>query len=195
MPAFATLGLLALAALSAAQEQYHIDPESVKGPTSDYWCTQQKSQCPIICSMQPGVKTQNTIENECYPESLTYSCICEDNSTPNITKYTQTLPYFICTEWGNQCVKDCGQDNTCSDKCRSEHPCGAQDPFKPNATASRTPSSSSPSQTTTDNPDPTGLLGETSTALPGAAPAMLNLGASYGMALTFAGFFMGFALL
>lgn len=60
-----------------------------------------------------------------------------------MTQYTQTLPFFICQEWGNQCVTACGSDNACSSDCREKHPCGAQDPAKPNSsTTSRTMSTS-----------------------------------------------------
>lgn len=160
----AALSVLAVAGLSTAQEQYNIDPETVNQATREYWCKQQRAQCPLICLQQPGVETQNTISNECEWENLAYSCVCDNNVAPNITEYTQTMPYFTCTEWGTQCVKNCdGADSACQSACRSEHPCGAQDPVKPNATASATPSKSSgasPTQTDSDDAQNTGLLGE-----------------------------------
>ena len=60
-----TLGLFALAGLSAAQEQYQIDPDTVQESTRDYWCQQQKSVCPQICLQQDGVTSMNTVSNEC----------------------------------------------------------------------------------------------------------------------------------
>jgi hypothetical protein len=59
-----------------------------------------------------------TVDNECDPDALTYSCVCENNVSPNITQYSQTLPFFICQEWGNQCVTGCNGNNTCADSCR-----------------------------------------------------------------------------
>jgi hypothetical protein len=32
--------------------------------------------------------------------------------------YSQTLPFYICQQWGTQCVAGCNGDNTCSDSCR-----------------------------------------------------------------------------
>ena len=60
-------GLVALAGLSAAQEQYQIDPDTVQQSTRDYWCQQQKSVCPQICLQQPGVSSMNTVSNDCDP--------------------------------------------------------------------------------------------------------------------------------
>jgi hypothetical protein len=60
-----------------------------------------------------------TVDNECDPDTLTYSCVCENNITPNITQYSQTLPFYICQAWGTQCVKNCGNGaNACADACR-----------------------------------------------------------------------------
>lgn len=196
MRSFAALGLLALAGLSTAQDQYNINPDDVPESTREYWCQQQESQCPLICLQQPGVKTQNTVANDCEWETLEYSCICDDNSAPNITKYTQTMPYFKCTEWGNQCEKNCGQDSKCANDCRANHPCGAQDPAKPNSTASAS-SSASPTPTKSESSDAsaTGRLGESNNNNSPGSGAMA-VGASYGtMVLTFAGIFAAFAYL
>ncbi|KAF2253280.1 hypothetical protein BU26DRAFT_420343 [Trematosphaeria pertusa] len=198
------LSLLAFAGFSAAQDSeqnnypYTIDPENVDQSLRDKWCDDQKAVCPLICLQQPGVTTMNTVSNDCDPDALTYSCVCDDGTAPNVTQYTLTLPYYICTEWVIECVNNCNGDNTCGYDCRqvANHPCGAQDPKKPNATASSTTMSATASQTAADSSIPvTGLLGATSTSEPGAAPAMLDLSAGYGMAVVFAGVFAGFALL
>lgn len=51
-------------------------------------------------------------------DQLTYTCVCDNGVSPNITQYSQTLPFFVCQEWGNQCVANCNGDNTCADSCR-----------------------------------------------------------------------------
>lgn len=193
MRSFAAFSLLAVAGLSTAQQQYTIVPDSVDQATREYWCKQQKSQCPLICLQQPGVKTQNTISNECEWETLDYSCVCDNNVSPNITEYTQTMPYFTCTEWGNQCVAACASsDSACQSACRADHPCGAQDPVKPNATASASASKSagpSPTQSNADDAQNTGLLGEGSSNSENTdTGAAVALGASFGtMVLALAG--------
>ena len=189
--------LLAVAGFSAAQDQYHIDPDSVPQATRDYWCDQQQSVCPFICLQQPNVTSSDTITNDCDADTLTYSCVCEGNITPNLTEYTQTMPFNICQMWGTQCVKNCNNDNICQDKCRSDHPCGAQKPAKPNATASST--SGLPSQTSaaaSTSVPLTGFAGQTDTPnKPGAASTLVNFGASYGVAVTFVSALVGFAFL
>ncbi|PSN69701.1 hypothetical protein BS50DRAFT_631689 [Corynespora cassiicola Philippines] len=198
------LGLMAFAGFAAAQDQpqdnypYTIDPDSVAGSDRQAWCDSQRAQCPLICLQQPGVTSQTTVENDCDPDTLVYSCVCENNVSPNITQFSQTLPYYICTEWGTQCVNNCNNDNTCQDACRADHPCGAQQPLKPNNTIASTASTAAPTATGSDGAPTTGLLG--ATGMPsgdqgGAASAMFDIGASYSMAILFAGVFAGFAIL
>ncbi|KAF2270764.1 hypothetical protein CC78DRAFT_539243 [Lojkania enalia] len=206
MRSIATLSLLALVGFAAAQDTiqqnypYTIDPDSVSESDRQTWCDNQKAQCPLICLQQPGVTSMTTVSNECDPDTLVYQCVCENNVTPNITQYTQTLPYYICTEWGNQCVDNCGQNNNaCANDCRANHPCGAQSPDPPNSSV---PTTMSKTATPTGGSEPTdiptaGFLGATEAAQPGqggGAGAMLNLGQSYGLAIVFAGVFAGFAI-
>ena len=131
-----------------------------------------------------------------FQETLAYSCVCDNNVSPNVTEYTQTMPYFTCTEWGNQCVKACGtSDSSCAASCRADHPCGAQDPVKPNATASATPSKSSgvsPTQSSTDEAQNTGTFdsenNNNDNNNSNNNSAAVALGASFGtMALTLIG--------
>lgn len=68
--------------------------------------------------------------------ALTYGCVCEDGKSPNLSEYSLTLPFFICQEWGNQCVTSCGNDAACASDCRENHPCGAQNPTRVNETTS-----------------------------------------------------------
>lgn len=80
--------LLAVAGFAAAQDApqlnypYTIDPESVSSANRDYWCQQNIAMCPLICLQLPGVTSQTTNANDCDPEALTYSCICENNVAP-----------------------------------------------------------------------------------------------------------------
>jgi hypothetical protein len=198
-----TFGLLAVAGLSAAQEQYQIDPETVQKSTRTYWCDQQKASCPQICLQQAGVTTMNTVSNECDADTLVATCVCDNGMSPNLTQYTQTLPYNICQQWGTNCVADCGiGENACADTCRKDHPCGAQDPFKGNATTTSSGAShastakpTGTNEATTSIPV-TGFAGATSTPdSPGAASSLVGFGASYGMAVTLVGIFASVALL
>ncbi|KAF3001299.1 hypothetical protein E8E13_004926 [Curvularia kusanoi] len=202
------LSLAAVAGLAAAQSTaqqnypYQIDPESVPGSTREYWCQQNLAQCPLICLQQPGVTTQTTDANDCDSDNLTYNCVCDNGISPNITQYSQTLPYFICTEWGNQCVNNCNGDSTCGSKCRADHPCGAQDPFKGNATLSSILAASSTAAaaaSATSHIPVTGFGGAAATSAAGgsgstgAAAATFVPGAATSMAVLFGTVFFGFA--
>jgi hypothetical protein len=151
MKTFTTTALAsaALLSLASAQEQYSINPDTVPDSTRAVWCNSQITQCPLIC-LQPPSETFTTNDNSCNPDTLKFSCECGDGLRPNVTQYTQTMPFFICQEWGNQCVTGCNGDNACSSSCRQDHPCGAQDPIKPNSSTISSTMSSSASRTASE---------------------------------------------
>jgi len=194
------LGVFAIATLCKAQEQYTIDPNSVSQDNRNAWCLNQKSQCPLICLQQPGVTSQNTESNECNPDDLSYSCVCDNGVSPNLTMYSQTIPYYICTEWGTQCVNGCNGVQSCQSDCLQKHPCGATEPYKGNASLSTSIAATSALASATSKAPVTGFGGAAATGTgngdkPGAASAVLDLGASYSLAVVFAGVFLGFAVL
>lgn len=195
------LSVLVFAAISKAQEQYTIDPETVTPANRAAWCLNQRSQCPLICLQQPGVTTSTTEANDCDEDTLVYSCICDNGVSPNLTMYSQTIPYYICTEWGTQCVNNCGGVQSCEADCRQKHPCGAQSPNKGNATISSILAAASSSRASATSAIPvTGLGGPAATNTgkgnTGAAgPALLDLGASYSLLVVLGGVFLGFAVL
>lgn len=143
------LASAALLSLASAQEQYTINPDSVTEANRKFWCQSQITQCPLIC-LQPPSETATTNDNTCDSDTLDYSCECGDGLRPNVTQYTQTMPFFICQEWGNQCVTACNGDNACSSACRQDHPCGAQDPIRPNSSTISSTMSSSASRTASE---------------------------------------------
>ncbi|KAK5992493.1 hypothetical protein PT974_05900 [Cladobotryum mycophilum] len=187
--------VLAVAAVftSVAQADYQIDPKTVPLSTRQAWCDSEKSVCPIICQQFPP---GTTLVNQCDSTHLTYGCLCGNNKQPNISEYSLTLPYFVCTEFGNQCVKACGQDNTCASACRENNPCGATNPKRYNTTET----ASIPAATTTSDDGTvfTGTPGETGSAShpgkKGAAPA-LEVGRAYGLFIVLGSMFVGFAML
>ncbi|PNS20393.1 hypothetical protein CAC42_5843 [Sphaceloma murrayae] len=95
--------LLAIGLLSGLTvAQYNINPTSVPQSLRQYWCDSQITQCPLICLQYNG--STGAIANDCDASNLSYECVCSTGISPNSTEYSQTLPYFVCTEWGNQCV-------------------------------------------------------------------------------------------
>lgn len=201
------LSVAALASLSAGQATpqnnypYRIDPNSVSVTDRRAWCDNQRAQCPLICLQQPGITTMTTVDNECNADTLIYSCVCENNIAPNITQYSQTLPFYICQAWGTQCVANCGTGgNTCADKCRADHPCGAQSPYLGN-TSIPTLSTASATQSGTRGVAASGFPGSQATGFPdsgsnqgGAAAGLFVPSAGMTMAALCGSVFFGFAV-
>ncbi|SPO02243.1 uncharacterized protein DNG_04916 [Cephalotrichum gorgonifer] len=157
MPSFKST-ILAAALVAVAAADYIIDPETVSKSLRVRWCEDQRNSCPTICA---SVDDRKVMENECNPETLTYSCICGNGKQPDLSQYTLTLPYYTCTEYGTQCVAACpAHDNECARACREENLCGAQDPVKPSGTP--TDDAAQPTATDGDNEDEVfeGLAGD-----------------------------------
>ncbi|KAI0390201.1 hypothetical protein F5Y17DRAFT_80494 [Xylariaceae sp. FL0594] len=131
-----------------AQEQYSIDPTTVPLATRSNWCVQEQSSCPLICNQ---ISSGGYETNDCDPITLTYGCVCSNGISPNLSEYSLTVPFYVCQEWGNQCVAACGGNNACASDCRENHPCGARNPTRVNTTTTSsiaTPTSSGPAATT-----------------------------------------------
>lgn len=189
-----TTFFLAAAIAAVAKADYIIDPDSVDKPIRDNWCQSELDTCPLICYQ---VSDGAPLVNDCDPDLLTYGCICADGSRPNVSEYTLTLPYFTCIEWGNQCVEGCGSDNGCASSCREDHPCGAQDPERSNATTTSSSTVSSTASTTgdADSVANTKVLGGDDDNDGDSTGNAIALGRSYGLTFVASALFVGFALL
>ena len=112
-----------------------------------------------------------------------------------MSEYSLTIPYHTCQQWGTQCVKGCGSDNTCSSKCREDNPCGAQNPTKATATLSSTQPATATGPAATGPTVFNGMSDGSSGAStkPNAASA-LEFGRAYGLAVVAASLFAGLAL-
>lgn len=198
MPSFKNTVFAAATLLAtAAQADYVIDPKSVSLSLRTSWCQSELSSCPLIC--QQSTDGQPTV-NSCDPEVLTYGCVCSDGKQPNISEYSLTLPYFTCTEWGNQCVTKCGQNNACSASCREDHPCGALKPTRVNATSTSTASGSKATSTDDGDVEYNGLGGGSDSSKGGnhdtSAATNLQASASFvGLFTVAAGLAFGFGAL
>jgi hypothetical protein len=207
------LGIAAFTGFTAAQSTvqnnypYTIDPDSVSQATRDYWCSQNIAQCPLICLQQPGVQSMTTEANDCDSDNLTYNCVCDNGVVPNITEYSQTLPFFICQQWGNTCSDNCNNDPSCQSACREDHPCGAQDPYRGNASLSTSMASTpTPSGTASNTIPVTGFGGSEPTGGSSSennnnnnnnkgAGSIFMPNAGLGLAAVFGSVFFGFAVL
>jgi len=189
---FSTVLLVLGATFPAVTEAANITAIDIDTRTG--WCNAQVAQCPALCADQKDGLTDQ--ENDCFPENLYYVCVCSDGSRPNLTQYSETIPYYLCTLDQADCIKGCADDNSCSDQCRKTYVCGATSPRKVNATASGTKTSSASS---TPGASGTGTSGN-GFATTGGADAdnaadnlLLKLGGSYGVGLVAAGIAIGAA--
>ena len=106
---------------------------AVSNPATPHLHPTPTNPLPSICLQTPA-NSAETLANDCDASQLTYACICANGLSPNVSEYSQTIPYYICQEWGNQCVSNCGDgNNQCASACREDHPCGAKDPTRVNS--------------------------------------------------------------
>jgi hypothetical protein len=186
--------LLALVGAVAVSADYWVDPETVPPMLRTAWCSDQRSMCKPICLETSRGEPQ---VNTCDSETLTYGCVCSDGKQPNVTEYTLTLPYHMCTAWGTQCVEKCGSDNYCARDCREDHPCGAQRPTRVNDTDTSSTTAAVPSATGPPADQVFDGLDDGSDGNDNDenAAGSLRFANSYGLALVAGGLFAGFAVL
>jgi len=171
-----------------------IDPDTVPKALRSNWCLAQTTSCPLICLQTPG-NTEVPDDNSCDADTLSFSCICSNGISPNASEYSQTIPYFLCTESNNECVNNCAGNSGCQSACRTSRPCGAQEPQRVNITSTSTSMTQTGLATGTGN-----YAGfATGTSGPGGkkngGTAAIDLGQSYSAGIVMAGLFAGFALL
>lgn len=188
-----------------------IDPNSVALGTRNFWCQSQIASCPLICTQETAADNGGsaaTLANDCDADSLAYSCVCANGLSPNISEYSQTVPYFTCTESNNQCVANCGMNNNaCAAACRENHPCGAQNPSRVNvtSTASGTASATGKGSSGTSSAVYNGFgssatsSGSSSSSSQGSTSSAgriaMDVGQIYGLGVVLSGVFAGFMLL
>ncbi|KAG6367950.1 hypothetical protein INS49_002150 [Diaporthe citri] len=176
MPSFRTAFLaVATALVATVQADYRIEPSSVPLSTRRSWCQSEISTCPSICRDQSDTGAQ---VNTCDPETLTYGCLCGDNTQPNVSEYSLTLPYFVCTE--------------------QDHPCGASNPSTANETSATATATSQTASSTSANPTqvfdgPSGSSASSSSSSGASKAPSFEMARLYAMSGTLGIFFMGFA--
>lgn len=201
-----------LLSVQAQQLYYPINITAVPLSTRTYWCQSQLTACPLLCLQNNGTTDSTTTANDCDPTTLDFDCVCGNGLSPNASEYSQTIPYFECQEYGNECVANCGGDTSCESDCRTQNPCGAQNPTRVNVT-STTSSTTGPtsgasasgsavvfngfggaSSTPTSGSSSSGSSSGSSSSKSGAQAAV-EVGRSYGLAIVFTGLFAGFAMI
>ncbi|KAL8865867.1 MAG: hypothetical protein Q9174_006649, partial [Haloplaca sp. 1 TL-2023] len=136
--------------------------------------------------------------------TLVFSCVCDNGLQPNASEYSQTIPFYECTEAATQCVNRCARgDSACQTSCRTANPCGAQNPTRVNTTTSSTMAATatggSGASETGDSEDYTGFGDAATTGssdgASGAQSLVVGFGRVYGLAVIFVGVLVGFFML
>jgi hypothetical protein len=189
-------GLL-LARAVAGQNYPGFDPEAVAPSLKEFWCQQQVSACPLLCND----RGTTTTTNECFPENVYFACVCSDGKEPDLKKYSQTIPYFTCSNVVEACVDNCAGANLCAQQCRENKPCGAQG-LPQNKTSTKKPDSSKtsstnlPSATDKDDEDDfeQGFGNKKDEDKDSGANSMFSVKSSYGLATGIVGLALGFTI-
>ncbi|KAI3323359.1 hypothetical protein HD806DRAFT_544112 [Xylariaceae sp. AK1471] len=122
------IALVALSALtmlvsaqSSSNSTFKIDPSLVNALDQSTWCSGQQDSCQTLCGSVP-------ILNMCDTTSLNFECECTGGSYPDMNKFMNTMPWFVCTRLQQNCIvteenNAAGQKNctaTYGDKCGTE---------------------------------------------------------------------------
>jgi hypothetical protein len=143
-----TVTLASLMSVASAQSVYYpFNPEDLNIETKSIWCTNQISSCTLLCLDQ---QSGDGFTNDCNSETLEWQCICSDNTAPNATQYSQTIPYFICSYQVQNCVDNCGIGAPdCAQKCKTDKVCGATNPTRLTSSGSIKPATKTSTSTAT----------------------------------------------
>ncbi|CAI7594086.1 unnamed protein product [Penicillium glandicola] len=96
------------------------------------WCSAQRNTCPEICKI--GTKL-----NSCDASTLKFSCVCSDGSTPDVTPYQQTVPFYVCQATYAQCITSHPNDAEAQRACKKASAnCGSKNASEVTTTASST---------------------------------------------------------
>lgn len=158
------------------------------------------------CKLCPFFMHRTSIANFRPPQStLDFSCVCDNGLTPNASEYSQTVPFYECTEAATQCVNRCPKtDSACQSQCRTANPCGAQNPTRVNTTTSSTMAATATrggaAGTDASDSSYTGFgdaatTGTSEESTNSAQALAIGFGRSWGLAVVFIGISAGFTFM
>lgn len=127
--------------------------------------------------------------------TLSYVCTCTDGSTPNISDYSQTAPFFICEQWKANCVDNHPNDLNGITACNSVV-CGMKNASSVEA-AAQSSSSASASMTATRSASGSGTASPTksgSAASTSSGSAAMVVAQNYGTGIVVTGLLAIFGL-
>ncbi|PGH00836.1 hypothetical protein AJ79_08087 [Helicocarpus griseus UAMH5409] len=144
------VSLLATGITAQATFPAGFDLAKVPEDQKSAWCSAQSAACPAVCENFASV-------NRCNAKDLSYTCTCGDGSTPDLSKYKSTMPFFLCQGTYVQCIENHPDDLTGQRACKeNQSKClGSEDPFKKTSTSTRRPTKPQEAPTSESAPTPT----------------------------------------
>jgi hypothetical protein len=83
------------------------------------------------------------------------------------SRYSEPIPYYLCTKAQSDCINKCNAIASCTDECRKQNTCGAQHPKPSNGTvANTTQTSTSSTSSSTPTASSANFNGKPSSAGP-----------------------------
>jgi len=157
----------AFSGFAAAQVQtgnYTIDPNSVTSTVRADWCRAETNTCPVLCG--GNLYKSNT----CTQSDLTYTCVCNNGVSPDMSLYQNTIPSFVCQEYKGQCLANNAGNATAQDQCQ-KITCG-------NLTASNIISSSTSASSSTTSSSGSGTVASATSAVASGASSAASSASS-----------------
>ncbi|KAI0450615.1 hypothetical protein F5B21DRAFT_490322 [Xylaria acuta] len=151
--------LLALSVLTLVSAQansnstFKLDnPDKVAPFQRSTWCGGQQDSCNTLCG--------SVLINNCDTKTLDFECECAGNSYPDMNKFENTIPWFVCEQLQADCITANENNANGQKNCTAtfQDNCGTEDveDHKGEGAASATTSSSTsaaPQPTTTTEPE------------------------------------------
>lgn len=162
-----------VAAQGETNTEFTIDTGRLEEPDAPLqWCAAQRQNCPNICGGPAN-------PNECFADTLTYTCTCVNGNTPNISDYVNTLESLVCQEYKRQCIADSSSDLVEQDKCLAIT-CGQEDPADVKKSDGSSNSRPTGSPTSEDDDDESSPTSNTPSETPDAAVSLIKTGGNFG---------------
>lgn len=174
MRASAVLIVAAFVATASAEANYTFPAgfniTNVTSTELSAWCQGERNTCPLVCD-------GSTETNSCSYNSTTidFDCVCSNGTTPDLSPYEQTIPFYVCEETYIQCIANNPNDLDAQDSCKANATCGTIDLSASSTTSSSASSTSAASTTaasgssTTGSATATGATATTTTSKAAAA--------------------------
>lgn len=135
--------------------------------TKSSWCQGERDTCPKVCG---GAATLN----DCFDTTLDFDCVCSNGTTPDLSPYQNTIPFYVCEANYAQCIANNPNNLDAQNACKANATCGTIDL----SASSSTTTSASATSTTASSTLATTAAATTGTASGTAASTTATHGAA-----------------